>query len=64
MGAGADDVLRRRRARPRVLRQAAGDDDQAGRAQRRRLVDIAPVVVAHLVAMRGIGGEQAAAAEA
>ena len=46
--ARARDVLRRRRAGPRELRQAADDEDQARRAERRRLVDGAAIVVEHL----------------
>ena len=63
-GVGGRQVLRRRRARPRELRQAADDEDKAGRAERRRLVDRAPVVVPRLLAVRAVGREHAAAAVA
>ena len=56
------DVLRGRAARPRILRQAADHQHDAGRAQRLGFVDGAAVVVARLDAMRGVGGEHAAAA--
>ena len=49
-------------ARPRILRQAADDQHDAGRAQRLGFVDRAAVVVARLAAMRGVGREHAAAA--
>jgi hypothetical protein len=45
------------------LRQAAGHDDQARRAERRRGVDVAPVVDAHFVAVRRIGRKQPAPAK-
>jgi hypothetical protein len=49
LSAGADNVLGGHRARPGVLRQSAGDDDQGGRAKRRGLVDIASIVVTHFL---------------
>ena len=56
------DVLRGRASRPRILRQAADDQHDAGRAQRLGLVDGAAVVVARLDAVRRVRGEHAAAA--
>ena len=60
----AGEILRRRRARSRELRQAADDEDKAGAAQRRRLVDRPPVVVPRLFAVRAVCREHAAAAVA
>ncbi len=56
------DVLRGRTARPRILRQPADHQHQAGRAQRLGLIDGAAVVVARLDAMRGVGCKHPAAA--
>ena len=59
---GGGDVLGRRAARPRILRQAAGHQHDAGATQRLRLVHRAAVVVAHFGAARAICDEHAAAA--
>ncbi len=56
------DVPGRRAARPRILRQSAGHQHDAGRAERLGLIDGAAVVVAHLDAMRAVRREHAAAA--
>ena len=56
------DILRDRAARPRILRQAADHQHDAGRAERLGFIDRAAVVVARLGAMRGIRREHAAAA--
>ncbi len=56
------DILRGRASRPRILRQAADDQHDAGRAQRLGFVDGAAIVVARLDAVRRIRREHAAAA--
>ena len=56
------DIPGRRTARPRILRQSAGHQHDAGRAERLCLIDGAAVVVAHFDAMRGIRREHPAAA--
>ena len=56
------DILGRRAARPRILRQSAGHQHDTGRAERLGLIDGAAVVVAHFDTMRGIRREHSAAA--
>jgi hypothetical protein len=56
------DVLGHRAAGPRILRQAADDEHDAGGTERDGLVNGAAVVVACRAAMRVIGREHAAAA--
>ena len=61
-GARRGDILARFAAGAGELRQAARHDDEAGRAQRRRLVEGAAVVLARRRTLGAIGDHHAAAA--
>ncbi len=59
-GARGPDILRGRRARPGILRQATHHENEAGRAQSDRLIHGAPIVVADLGQAGGVSREHPA----